>query len=337
VPNVKKSERDLIRSIRALSGRTANRQVRVGIGDDCAVLRPRRNEELVLTTDFSIEGRHFVRDWHEPEAIGHKCLARGLSDIAAMGARPIAAFVSLAVPRGLTRAGKGKDPWMDRFYRGLLRLAEREGVTLAGGDLSESPTLAFADIIVLGAAAKGRALLRSTARPGDLLYVTGSPGGAAAELAALAKNPRRFRGLEALTLAAELDHPHFYPQPRLRTGQALLRRRIATACIDISDGLSTDLLHLCEESRLSAEIDSNAVPIHPSATLDQALHGGDDYELLFTAGPQTRVPQRVGAVPIHRIGRMVSSEGGKTGITLTRERNGKIERVPLVAEGWQHF
>ena len=264
------AERDILRTIRARTKRGP--QIRIGIGDDCAVLTPRPGEELVVTTDFSIQGRHFHLDWHQPEAIGHKCLARGLSDIAAMGARPIAAFVSLAVPSSLTsRKASHAKSWIDRFYIGLLALADREHVTLAGGDLSESPTLAVADIIVIGGVAKGRALLRSTARAGDILYVTGTLGGAAAELAALTENPRVFH-----KLANPAAHPHFFPQPRLAIGQALLRRKLATACIDISDGLSTDLLHLCEESHLDAELNAAAIPLGASATLEQALHGGDE-------------------------------------------------------------
>ena len=213
------SERELLRAIRARS--KDGNGVRVGIGDDCAVLQSRRGEEILVTTDFSIEGRHFHLNTHPPEAIGHKCLARGLSDIASMGGRPMAAFISLAVPRRLTelqkpvshasnlRHGMNMKPqsWMERFYDGLLALADNEHVILAGGDLSESPT-AVADIIVIGAAPKGRAILRSTARAGDILYVTGSVGGAAAELATLQSRTRKMPNNSP-------ENPHFYPQPRL--------------------------------------------------------------------------------------------------------------------------
>ncbi len=322
-------EREILRSIRAMTARSRTSGIRVGIGDDCAVLTPRAGEELVITTDFSIEDRHFRRNWHEPEAVGHKCLARGLSDVAAMGARPLAVFVSLAVPKEFTTADGKKRAWISRFYDGLLALAAREKVSLAGGDLSESPSFAFADIVVVGAAPKGRALLRSTARDGDILYVTGTLGGAAAELAAIEQDHRPFRGLKL----SDSSHPHFFPQPRLATGQALLRRKLATACIDISDGLSVDLLHLCEESELSAEVDASAIPLHPHATREQALHGGDDYELLFTASPRSRVPRRLGGVTISPIGRMLSRKAGKR-VTLV---TGKATRAPLLPQGWQHF
>ncbi len=316
--------------------------MRVGIGDDCAVLRSRRGDEILVTTDFSIEGRHFHLDTHPPEAIGHKCLARGLSDIASMGGRPIAAFISLAVPRTLTQPQKRVPDlsnmrgglkaktrsWMERFYDGLLALADSVEVTLAGGDLSESPT-AVADIILLGAAPKGRAIVRSTARAGDILYVTGSLGGAAAELATLRSRIRK-------TPSNGPDHPHFYPQPRLAAGQMLLRRKLATACIDISDGLSVDLLHLCEESALNAEVDAAALPIHPKATLEDALHGGDDYELLFTAAPRTRMPGKLGGVAIHPIGRMVAHKPGSRAnrMTLVSQSGPKTTLTP---RGWQHF
>src|SRR5882757_6238292 len=171
---------------RVASGQ-GNAGLRVGIGDDAAILAVRRGEEIVVTMDFSLEEVHFRRGWHAPEAVGHKCLARGLSDIAAMGARPVAAFVSLAVPRGLTQ---GRHSWAARFYDGLLALAERWQVPLAGGDLAQSPggadARAAADILAVGAVERGRALLRSGAKAGDALYVTGTLGGAAAELRALA-------------------------------------------------------------------------------------------------------------------------------------------------------
>ena len=217
---------------------------------------------------------------------------------------------------------------MERFYDGLLTLADSEEVTLAGGDLSESPT-AVADIIVLGAAPKGRALVRSTARAGDILYVTGSLGGAAAELATLRSRIRK-------TPSSGPEHPHFYPQPRLAAGQTLLRRKLATACIDISDGLSVDLLHLCEESALNAEVDAAALPIHPKSTLEDALHGGDDYELLFTAAPRTRMPGKLGGVAIHPIGRMVAHRpGSRANRMILVSQSGR--KTTLTPQGWQHF
>src|SRR5208337_3092555 len=175
-------ELTLLAEIRQRAARAASlRQkdgLRLGIGDDCALLAPRAGEELALTTDLSIAGRHFSLDWHPPEAIGHRALVRGLSDLAAMGARPVAAFLSLGLPRELT------GNWLNRFLDGFLALADAHQTPLAGGDLSESP-LPVADIVLTGVVRSGRELLRSGARPGHLLYVTGSLGGAALGLAQL--------------------------------------------------------------------------------------------------------------------------------------------------------
>jgi thiamine-monophosphate kinase len=323
-------ERDILKEIRARAGRVGSGLLRVGIGDDAAVLAVRRGEELVVTTDFSLEDVHFRRGWHAPEAVGHKCLARGLSDIAAMGARPVAAFVSLAVPRELTR---GRRSWVDRFYDGLLALAEQWGVPLAGGDLAQAPGGArarvAADIVLVGAVERGRALLRSGAKAGDVIYVTGTLGGAAAELRAVIESPARFRSL----VAASAEHPHFFPEPRIHIGRALVRRRLATAAIDISDGLSVDLEHLCEESGLRAEVDAALLPLGRGATLNDALHGGDDYELLFTARASARMPRRIAGVPVRRIGSMLRRRSGVPQTTLIRDG----QRSELKPGGWQHF
>src|SRR3984885_1231016 len=291
----------------------------VGIGDDCAVLHPQRGKELVVTTDLSLENVHFRRDWHPPQSVGHRCLARGLSDLAAMGARPEAAFLSLAVPAEL--AG----PWMDAFFDGLMALAEQYQVPLAGGDTAKSP-LVIADIVLLGSVPRGKALLRSGARAGDVIYVTGALGGSAAELRALERRPGDYRG------KYKVGHPHLYPEPRLAAGRKLMRGGLATAAIDLSDGLSTDLAHLCDESRLAAEIDIEALPVDARATLEQALHGGEDYELLFTASPKTKVPTQVGGVLTHAIGRM--KKRGK-GPQVELDRDGT--RTVLKPGGWNHF
>jgi thiamine-monophosphate kinase len=325
-------ERTILMEIRARAMRGGSRGnvLRVGIGDDAAVLAVRRGEEIVVTTDFSLEDVHFRRGWHAPEAVGHKCLARGLSDIAAMGARPVAAFVSLAVPREFTH---GRRSWVDRFYDGLLALAERWQVPLAGGDLAQSPggahARAAADIVVVGAVKRGRALLRSGAQAGDALYVTGTLGSAAAELRAVTQAPRKFR---TVTVATS-EHPHFFPEPRIPVGLALVRKRLATAAIDISDGLSVDLQHLCEESGARAEVDPALLPVGAGTTLEDALHGGDDYELLFTAESGARISRSIAGVPVHRIGRMLRRQAGGPQMTLVEDG----QRRELKPEGWQHF
>ena len=342
------------------------RGVTLGIGDDCAILRPPRGHELLVTTDFTLEGRHFRRDWHPPESAGHRTLARGLSDLAAMGARTLAAFLSLALPGEMlsTRAGRA---WIKRFFAGMRALADLHRVPLAGGDTSESPCdQVLADIVLIGSAPAGRALRRSGARAGDALYVTGELGGAAAELAAIEHRamkrqpgapsiPRSLRhGWEPNCKPPRMPapdqlaaHPQLFPQPRLEVGQALLRRRLATAAIDLSDGLSTDLAHLCRESGVGAQVSVDALPIHPLAmqahdiqashaaaefnrALELALNGGEDYELLFSAPPTARLPSSIAGVRITRIGSLV--RGSSISLLAPSGR-----RSPLQPGGWEHF
>jgi thiamine-monophosphate kinase len=297
--------------------------------------RPGKDEELAVTTDLSIAGRHFRLDWHPPEAVGHRALARGLSDLAAMGARPLAAFLSLGVPKELTAAPDGtrrggKGSWVDGFLNGFFALAKAHGVPLAGGDLAQSP-VALADVVLVGAVPRGTALLRMGARPGDLVYVTGSLGGAAAGLKMVAELsgsggsiPEKWRD----AVSAQL-----HPEPRIPQGLALRRRGLATAAIDLSDGLSTDLAHLCAESGVHGVVETASLPITPGASLEQALRGGEDYELLFTARPGTRMPRTLGGVPVTRIGSISKPVPREP---LIRTRSGTVVE-PLEARGWEHF
>jgi thiamine-monophosphate kinase len=322
----------LLSTIRARAAAITSSSVRLGIGDDCALLRPRAGEELAVTTDLSIEGRHFQLDWHPPESIGHRTLARGLSDLAAMGARPVAAFLSLGLPQKLTVSSPGAQSWVERFLNGLLALAAEHGVPLAGGDLAESP-LAIADIVLTGAVPQGTALLRSGARAGDRIYVTGSLGGAAAELTALSHSPQTF----AAQTTASRTAPHLYPQPRIAQGIWLRRHGLATAAMDLSDGLSTDLNHLCEASGVAAEIGASTLPLGAGAILDQALHGGEDYELLFTAPQTAKIPRKIAGVAITAIGRVLPAKTDRPRITLLTEKGGKNISTPLAPRGWEHF
>jgi thiamine-monophosphate kinase len=323
---------------RSAASNLAGTSVRLGIGDDCAILVPRPSQELLVTTDFSLEGRHFRRDWHSPASIGYRTLARGLSDIAAMGAKPMAAFLSLALPKSVAQDAV----WLDGFLDGLLSLAKQSGVPIAGGDTSEAPTdHVLADIVLLGSAPTGCALRRSGARPGDLLYVTGALGGAAAELALLTQSKTNlgaphldFMMWVSTKLNPTNDHPHLFPQPRLAVGQALLKRRLATSCMDLSDGLSTDLAHLCTASGVTAELDAIALPLHPLARgLHDALHGGEDYELLFTAPPSAKVPRSISGIRITRIGRVFAANKRRPQITIIEGK----QRSPLAPQGWEHL
>ncbi len=311
-----KPEKELIRHIRQLArgpGSVSRALIR-GIGDDCAVLRIPPGHEALLTTDLSLEGVHFRREWHPPDSVGHRCLARGLSDVAAMGGTPLAAFVSLALPAQLPPR------WTDGFWRGFLRLAKRFSVPLAGGDLAQSPAGVLADVVVLGSVPRGRAILRSGARAGDLLYVTGSLGASAASL-------HRLQAGEKLRPRSHIRH--YYPEPRIEIGKYLNERRLATAIIDISDGFSTDLAHICEESGVAAVLWREAIPA--ATDLNLALHGGDDYELLFTTKPGAKVPRLVAGIPVTRVGEIV---GGK-GQMWMQDAEGLWER--LQPRGWQHF
>ena len=342
--------------------------VTMGIGDDCAILRPASGNEVLVTTDFTLETVHFRREWHSAESVGHRCLARGLSDIAAMGAKPMAAFLSLALPVELVRSHVGRPSWRERFFDGFLSLADKYKVPLAGGDTAQSPLipaassrrnrqtprstatgLALMDIVLVGTAPRGRSLRRSTAKVGDRIYVTGCLGGAAAELAQLPANPRRYRN--ATTATAEPgtpnSHPHLFPEPRLAIGAWLLKNRRASSAIDISDGLSTDLDHVCEESRLAATIDASAIPIHPIArrasgsdvgkALQFALDGGEDYELLFTASPKMHVPRRIAGVPITCIGEMRADKSRTPRVQLVEVVDGREHTRPLPSGGWEYF
>ena len=316
------AERQLISRIRHLSAtlRHGRGAVVAGIGDDCAVLRIAPEHELLVTTDFSLEGVHFRREWHPPQFIGHRCLTRGLSDIAAMGGDPLAAFLSLALPAHTPQR------WIEGFLDGLLDLAKKFDVPLAGGDTTKSPGGVLADIVVLGSVPKGKAVLRSGARPGDRVYVTGALGGAAAEVDHLYRNPRLLRNSA---------RPSFtIPQPRISVGCVLRQRGIATAMIDVSDGLSTDLSHICEESGVGAEVWASALPLGTfqdrPVDLDFALHGGDAYELLFTARKQTRVPASIDGITITEIGQITS---GRT--MMIMQPNGRRRR--LQSQGWEPF
>jgi thiamine-monophosphate kinase len=318
----------ILRAIRDRAGRLPSRGVRLGIGDDCALLKVRAGEELAVTTDLSIEGRHFRLDWHPAESVGHRTLARGLSDLAAMGARPVAAFLSLGLPKELTMARTGSRAWVERFLDGLLGLAVEHGVPLAGGDLAESP-FAVADIVLTGAVPRGEALLRSGARPGDRIYVTGSLGGAAAELEALSKSPQCF----AEVISAAKSSPHLYPQPRIAQGLWLLKRGFASAAMDVSDGISTDLRHLCEASGVAAEVDASALPLGAGADLAMALHGGEDYELLFTSPASVRVPRKNAGVNVTAIGHILPFKAGRPLIMLRSASGVEV----LEPRGWEHF
>jgi thiamine-monophosphate kinase len=273
---------------------------------------------MLVTTDFTLEDVHFRRDWHPPEVVGWRCMTRGLSDIAAMGGEPRAAFLSLALERETPQS------WVNSFLAGLLEAAAEFRVPLAGGDTAQSAGGIQADIVLVGSVPKGKAVLRSGARPGDGIYITGELGGSAAALARLREGKVR---------AADYRR-HFHPTARVAVGQWLRRRGMASAMIDISDGLSTDLEHICEESGVGAVVKAEAIPRaavgRPAKQvgLDLALHGGEDYELLFTSAK--KIPTKVAGIPVTRIGRITR----KPGMALIGEDG---VRRRLLVRGWEHF
>lgn len=251
------------------------------IGDDCAVIRSPANQDLLFTTDLTIEGVHFTREM-PPQEVGHKACARSLSDIAAMGGTPRYCLVSIAF------APWTDQRWVDAFYRGLNGLLRSTRATLAGGDISHADQL-VCDVMICGSIAKGKALQRSGARAGDVIYVSGPLGG--------------WKNKTAIV-------------PRLDLGRKLVGK--ASSCIDISDGLAIDLHRLCVASGVAAEIDS--VPLLWRATLEQALHDGEDYELLYTARPRVRVPGL-------RIGMITAGKAGYL----------KLAGEPLEPTGYDHL
>lgn len=298
------NEPDLIEKLRGRVTLPRAAGVVLGIGDDCAIVRPRgASEDWLYTTDMLIEGTHFLRATHAAADVGWKALARGLSDIAAMGGEARFCLLSLAA------AGWVDTRWIDGFYRGLLALAERAGTALIGGDLARTDRV-MCDIVVAGVVARGKALRRDGARAGDAIYVSGTLGGSALGLAS-------GRG-KAWTR-------HKRPEPRLELGRFLRAGVGATAAMDLSDGLSLDLHRLCAASGVRAEI--TAPPVFRGATLEQALHGGEDYELLFTAPARVRVPDAFRGLPLTRIGTMRKGPAGAV------ELNG----APLPPLGYDHL
>lgn len=312
-------EKDLIARIQQMARSRRAGAVRLGIGDDCAVVRPPRGHELLVTTDFSLEGTHFRGEWHSAESVGHRCLCRGLSDIAAMGGQPLATFLSLAAPVDVPQK------WIDGFLSGFLALARHTGTTLAGGDIAQSRYGILADVMVMGSIPVGRAIPRSGARPDDIIYVTGALGGSASILRRLYAGERRLPDPKAKS-----DRKHFFPEPCLAVGRYLRERKLAHAMIDISDGLSTDLHHICKASGVGAVINELLVPLAAGAHIHDALHGGEDYELLFTAKKSAKIPVEIHGVPVTEIGWVTREK--KVMLTDLRRKGRRLE-----VRGWEHF
>ncbi len=308
----------MIERIRRAATNTSYSGVVRGIGDDCAILQVPAGSHLLVTTDMCVEDVHFRREWHPAKSVGHRCLARGLSDIAAMGGEPFACFLSLALPSELPQR------WVNDFLAGLLRLAGEFRVALTGGDIASAEKI-VADIIVLGKVPVGDALTRSGAQPGDRIFVTGELGSSAAVL------KRLYSGEKTL---AKKNARHFYPVPRIEVARWLRKKKLATAMIDISDGLSVDLAHICQESKVSASVNLQAIPVAKGADLDLALHGGEDYELLFTAPRKSGLPARIAGIRITEVG-AIRPQALQGPAVKCMDSSGRFK--PLTPAGWQHF
>lgn len=304
----------------------------MGIGDDAAIVQPTRGKEWVLSCDWFLEGIHFLERSHPPESVGYKSLARAASDLAAMGAEPRYFLLSLALPRSKTST------WLDRFLIGLRRAARSLELHLVGGDTSRHPSVAIS-ITVVGEVEVGRAVYRSGACPGDLLCVTGSLGAAQLALELI------LRGLDRRPGLRRLCRPHLYPSVRIELGRWLAHKRAASAMMDLSDGLSTDLARMCAASGVGARVFSDLVPMVkiPAAVRklpgmgkvcaeDLALHGGEDYELLFTVPPRMHAQlwRAPGAPRITQIGEITAGRR-----VLLIDSSGRM--TPLRAQGWDPF
>ena len=331
-----RSEFDFINSIRK---RVASSIV-TGIGDDAAVFRSNSGKETVVSVDLLIEDIDFRRTTTPPYLLGHKALAVSLSDLAAMGSRPLSALVSIGVPEDVWQTD-----FVDRLYDGWLDLANRYGVQLIGGDTSRAHEHIVIDSIAIGECSAGMAVKRSGATAGDHIFVTGSLGAAAAGLRLIERGAHLAEQNLADEDSQKLDHVllrQLRPDPRVGWGMVLGEEKLATAMIDLSDGLSSDLNHLCEASSVGALIDSSSLPIDERVVdlcgrraldpLQLALHGGEDFELLFTVKPENvaRLPRRVDGVEIKRIGMIQSSSAG----VMISEGSRTWELAP---GGWKHF
>lgn len=339
-------EFDFIGEIRRRARRSpAPADLILGIGDDAAILRQQSGRETLITVDLLVEDVDFRLDYAVPRWLGHKALAVSLSDIAAMGGVPRFSLLTLGIPPSLS--GDEATAFREEFLAGYLEIAGEHGVTLIGGDMSSMPERLIADSIVIGECRAGGAVTRSGARAGDVLWVTGEIGASAAGLRLLLDGQRVKRGKEADDdgLQAAL-RAHLRPTPRVALGRALGESGIATSMIDISDGLTQDLSHLCEESRVAAIVEREALPVSRCLALvgadDEerlrlAIGGGEDFELLFTASPDATADiQSISDslnVPITRIGKIVE-RNGSTPALLLRD-GGRL--LPLTPRGYDHF
>lgn len=297
------------------------------VGDDCAVLPKDDETDMVVTTDMLVEDIDFRLEWTTAEFLGHKVLGVSLSDIAAMGASPKWAMLSIGIPEKIW-----KEDFVERFYNGWHDLAHQFEVELIGGDVSRTPDKLVIDSICGGEVPRGKAIVRSGAKVGDVIYVSGKLGGAAGGLALLE------RGIEYRDSLPEternLEIRQLRPIPRVKLGNNIQKLNVASSMIDISDGLAADLAHICAQSSVGAALDF--IPVDENLTkifgdeisLDHALHGGEDFELLFTVAKQKI--SLLDNLNVIRIGAITSNVG-----IIELIRGGRSEI--LQPKGYRHF
>ncbi|HYH86205.1 MAG TPA: thiamine-phosphate kinase [Pyrinomonadaceae bacterium] len=309
-----------------------------GIGDDAAVIRQRTGSDTIVTADLLVEGIDFdlERFQTRPRDLGHKSLAVSLSDVAAMGARPRFCLLSVGVPNA-----RWQSRFLEQFYEGVRALADRYGVAIIGGDTSRTPERVVVDSIVLGEVRRGRAVLRDGARAGDQIFVTGALGGASAGLRILESRAVSPSAVRLTRAERQLVARQLRPEPRVEWGLLLGEKRFATAMIDLSDGLSSDLAHLCRESGVGADVDTTLLPFDPmlksasetdADALSLSLDGGEDFELLFTvrARDAAKLPTEVGGVPVTRVGEITGERG-----LVRLLQDGRA--LALKPAGFEHF
>lgn len=318
----------------------ADEDVVIGIGDDTAALRVRGDRLLLVTCDIQLEGRHFLREKIAPRQLGRKALAINLSDIASMGGLPRYALVSLGLPKDLEVA------WVDDLYEGLKEEGARFGTCIVGGNITSS-SLILVDITLFGEVEEEFLLRRSGAQVGDRLLVTGTLGASATGLAWLLQGDKAAgTGDVRQEEVAQVVAAHLTPTPRVKEGRAIAAARLATAMIDLSDGLASDVAHICERSDVGVRVEAARLPISPATKvvaqalgrdpISFALFGGEDYELLLTAPPDraerlASIVWQATGTPLTDIGEIIPAKEGRT-LLLADGR-----RVPLEPGGWDHF
>ncbi len=338
------SEFEFIKRIRHQAARRQSAAIDLvcGIGDDTAILRERAGRETLITVDLLVEEIDFKLEYAPPRWLGHKSLAVSLSDVAAMGGAPAFSLLTLGIPKHNPQS----DRFWDEFFAGYFELAETHGMTLVGGDISATPDRMTIDSIVIGRCSAGRATLRSGAKAGDAVYLTGSIGASAVGLKLLLSGARVDESEQSLVQKAL--RRHLRPEARVEFGRRVGEMGLVHSMIDVSDGLAQDLLHICEESRVHAVIDFASAPVAEEvglviedreAAFALAVSGGEDFELLLTADQNDETGlfgiARDCELRLTRIGQIVAPAEDRREPAIMLRRDGRLD--PMLTRGYNHF